>query len=708
MWAASTQAGSTGGYGHGVKSESGLVDVGRGKAADGAGGHKVLESAAVHGAGVNWLQMSYIEASNECDDLPMTPQLTYTVRALFTAADEAKPAQAAGLADYDAQAFLIAAYQRGYKWKARGGLVENFLTTLHEAYTTNQYDYFLQYLTVKKQQDGLPVLEVIDGQQRLTTLTLFFGVGRAAGWLTEHDFTQQRLRYDIRRDEAGQSLLDRYVYNTTALQELLGIGVAGVVAPTWDKFLAGQPAGTDRQDMYHLFEAAQCIYDFGKNLSSAKEREGYWHYVADYAKLIVNSVDTRMASEKIFSNLNDNRKELTDLDLVKGLLLTRPARESSNSFQQIMELRTAQGRQWDEMAQWLAQPEVAAVFGLGDSRQKDADGLQLLVTLLAERQSGWASFEQQQASAENKKRFPLYAFLRECLTGDNRRERRAGALLRELRELYLLLRDWYDDIALRNGLGVLVASNSYGLVNFQKLLRKLTNPALLTANPPRPQVWAEIKRLQCLKPLDGTTDAVDSWPVSYGEHNNDIQDFLLLLSVFPAQVRSGAPVLFDFAANRAEKWSLEHIFPQNPDETYQDLPPVEQAELLQLLAPASHDRTRQLLAIPRPARTDDETNELQDLLLAAAPYLNGLGNLVLLNFGTNSALRNYSFSKKRLLLNEKVAKGAFVPAHTFGVFAKLVPDSATDRLGLWGPQEMKQHQVYLLRERAELQTFFAQ
>ena len=653
--------------------------------------------------------MPYFGISKECDNSPMTPQLTYTVRALFTAADEAKPAQAAGLADYEAQAFLIAAYQRGYKWKAKGGLVENFLATLHEAYSTGSDDYYLQYLTVKKQQGNSSMLEVIDGQQRLTTLTLFFGVGRAVGWLPEPDFTRHRLRYDIRLDVAtGQSLLDRYVYDTAALQELLGIGVAGAPAPTWDEFLVGQPAGTDRQDMYHLFEAAQCIYEFGKNLGSTREQEGFWQYVADHAKLIVNSVESRMASEKVFSNLNDNRKELTDLDLVKGLLLTRPARERSNSFQQIMELRTAQGRQWDEMAQWLAQPGVAAVFGLDNSRRENSDGLYLLVTLLAERQSGWVDFARQQAAAENKKRFPLYAFLRACLAGDGRRERRAGVLLRELRELYLLLRDWYDDVALRNGIGVLVASGRYGAIRFQRLLRQLTSPVKLATASPRAQIWAEIRGLQCLKPMDGVADATNSWPVSYGEDDGDIRDLLLLLSVFPAQARNGVPVLFDFAANRAEQWSLEHIFPQNPDETYQDLPPVEQAELLQLLAPASHDQARRLLAIPRQARTDTETAELQDLLLAASPYLNGLGNLVLLNIGTNSALRNYSFSKKRLVLNEKVAKGAFVPAHTFGVFAKLVPDSATDRLGLWGPQEMKQHQAYLLQERAALQTFFAQ
>ena len=205
----------------------------------------------------------------------MAQQLFYSVRDLFTAANQARPSQPAGLADYEARDFLIAAYQRGYKWKADGGLVENFLDTLFEAQEAGQPDYYLQYLTVKRQGGERPTLEVIDGQQRLTTLTLFFGVGRAAGWLPGPDFTLGKLRYDIRQDEQGRSLLDRYVYDTGALRALLGLGTADGTAPDWAAFVAGQPAGVDRQDMYHLFEAAQCIHRFGEWLGTDGRRQSF-------------------------------------------------------------------------------------------------------------------------------------------------------------------------------------------------------------------------------------------------------------------------------------------------------------------------------------------------------------------------------------------------------------------------------------------------
>ena len=291
----------------------------------------------------------------------------------------------------------------------------NLLATLHEAYATGQPDYYLQYLTVKRQPGPRPTLEVIDGQQRLTTLTVFFGVGAAVGWLAGPHFTAGRLRYDIRSPQ-GQSLLDRYVYDGDSLRRLLGCEGEGPA--DWDEFVDGQPAGTNRQDMYYLFEAARCIYAFGQALE-AEERGDFWAYVADRARLIVNAVAATTASETVFANLNDNRQELTDVDLVKGLLLTRPARESSSSFGQLLERRTAQGRQWDEMAQWLARPAVAAVFGLPAPAGElgGQAGLRLLVELLAERETGGAAL--------GAGRFPLYTFWRVQLAGG--RSGRRGA-----------------------------------------------------------------------------------------------------------------------------------------------------------------------------------------------------------------------------------------------------------------------------------------
>lgn len=77
--------------------------------------------------------------------------------------------------------FYIPAYQRGYRWSAEQ--VEQLIDDLEEFKTrretnTNAF-YCLQPLVIKPvKQDNIGSLEVIDGQQRLTTILLILQVLR--------------------------------------------------------------------------------------------------------------------------------------------------------------------------------------------------------------------------------------------------------------------------------------------------------------------------------------------------------------------------------------------------------------------------------------------------------------------------------------------------------------------------------------------------
>jgi len=77
--------------------------------------------------------------------------------------------------------FRIPLYQRPYAWE--GQQVLQLLEDLYAAYTDDpNQDYHIGILSVAKARDG--VYDLIDGQQRITTLAL---IGKAAGkyWLTE-------------------------------------------------------------------------------------------------------------------------------------------------------------------------------------------------------------------------------------------------------------------------------------------------------------------------------------------------------------------------------------------------------------------------------------------------------------------------------------------------------------------------------------------
>ena len=66
--------------------------------------------------------------------------------------------------------FVIPSYQRGYRWEKKQVL--DLLNDIFQFSNSNDDNesYYLQPLVVKKRDEG--IFEVLDGQQRLTTLLL--------------------------------------------------------------------------------------------------------------------------------------------------------------------------------------------------------------------------------------------------------------------------------------------------------------------------------------------------------------------------------------------------------------------------------------------------------------------------------------------------------------------------------------------------------
>ncbi len=70
--------------------------------------------------------------------------------------------------------YLIPYYQRGYRWEIEN--VKALLDDIHNFIDSKEEFYCLQPIVVvpNLDKDGLRIWEVIDGQQRLTTLYIIF------------------------------------------------------------------------------------------------------------------------------------------------------------------------------------------------------------------------------------------------------------------------------------------------------------------------------------------------------------------------------------------------------------------------------------------------------------------------------------------------------------------------------------------------------
>ena len=207
--------------------------------------------------------------------------------------------------------FEIPAYQRPYSWE-----IEHVSVLLEDLRNAMEQDstapYFMGSIVLIKEENS-PESEVIDGQQRLTTLTMLLCVLRdlasdntkkseidqfiveAGNSLTG---TQNRFRINLR--ERDKSFFQNNVQSMEALEKFLAMDKA--------RF-------SDSQQ--RIFENVGFLY---KKLSeySETERNSLARYLVQQCYLIVVATPDNASAHRIFSVLNDRGLNLSPTDILKS------------------------------------------------------------------------------------------------------------------------------------------------------------------------------------------------------------------------------------------------------------------------------------------------------------------------------------------------------------------------------------------------------
>ena len=85
---------------------------------------------------------------------------------------------------------------------------------------------------------------------------------------------------------------------------------------------------------------------------------------------------------------------------------------------------------------------------------------------------------------------------------------------------------------------------------------------------------------------------------------------------------------------------------------------------------------------------------------------NWIGNLTLLDSGTNRSYKNKIFAWKKEILQERIRSGVFVPVCTQNIFNKVIP-GATHIDWKWSHEDKKAYHAYLLKVINEFKKEFA-
>lgn len=555
--------------------------------------------------------------------------------------------------------FFVPAYQRGYRWGEHE--VKALLDDIYAdgKRDTNQ-NYCLQPIVVKWQPADSAAggaaqtkghFELIDGQQRLTTLYLIY----------------------------------HYLHQKIGIETKLPFSLRYQTRPLSTHYLHSLDLGRKDEniDFFHMHGAYQCIGDWFEDAAKGTGNAVQFVCFQVYGHL-QNQVHViwydagEVDSTTLFTRLNVGRIALTNAELVKALLLARRAGNGLVDEYRQIEFAT----QWDTIEREL-QDEKFWAFLTNKPGKAYPTRIEFLFDLIARKPKG------------EKERFFTFLRFRDDLESRGKDPREVWA---PVLELYHVLREWFENRDLYHKVGYLVAIG----VGIDELLddskrvdaseNKLTKTGFRAALDDRLKASLNL-------------DAASARELSYDTDYDKCERLLLLFNVESVRRLEHSSERYPFHSHKGENWSLEHIHAQHAEPLNTEAQwrswlndSTLALDSLRLDSPDDEKRKQSLIGEIRGvlarkvtrAEFDAFARQVMENFLHAAgseDAVHSIANLALLSGSVNSALNNAAFHAKRLRVIKLDRMGKFIPICTRRVFFKYYTDAGSQQMHLWSRED---------------------
>lgn len=223
--------------------------------------------------------------------------------------------------------FLVPDYQREYVWKA-DDQVEQFLTDIDNEYDENaeqQESYFIGSIIIVKNKNKY---DVIDGQQRLTTITLTLCAIRDL--LSTQEFTLN----EIQKEHLSTVKKLLYSFDLDTEKHLLRLQLQYEESRNFldTLILKEKYEGENTASIQKMRAAYNQIYNYLENIlqKGVPALTKFARYFMSKIDLVLIESEDIGSALKIFETINQRGASLNAMDLVKNLLF-RQANESQFS-----------------------------------------------------------------------------------------------------------------------------------------------------------------------------------------------------------------------------------------------------------------------------------------------------------------------------------------------------------------------------------------
>lgn len=441
-------------------------------------------------------------------------------------------------------AFYIPDYQRGYRWTRRQ--VEDLLNDIFEfSQKENAGIYCLQPLVVIKRSSEEQLLdrvhaakdldevkrilngqwEVVDGQQRLTTIRLILEV------LRHHRFYE--ITYQTREDSA----------------EFLN----GITTTEAEK------EAEKNIDFYHIYEAYKKIDEWLKEIDG-KQKERFQNVLLHRVKFIW--YETKEDPKEVFTRLNIGKISLTNAELIKALLLNKSNFGSSDD-DKIRLWQQEIAMEWDVIEYALQSNEFWLFLNApGDERPTRIDYVFDMIC----RCDMLGCKDEKDTSDE----FRTFRYFYHYLAVQKQKEISLAQAVRtiweKVREIFQTLQEWFDDMELYHYVGYLICMGR----NIDEIYEHW-NDSDNKAGFIEKYLTEEIKKTIPYKDIENTVYEVKQEGSQFkGGSKTNCRPILLLHNLQTvinqnrilsanAKYKNGVFYKFPFHLYKLEGWDVEHI-----------------------------------------------------------------------------------------------------------------------------------------------------
>ena len=549
--------------------------------------------------------------------------------------------------------FYVPSYQRGYRWNKQQ--VIDLLEDIWEFSQKNELKkdefYCLQPIVVKK-MDGLEEKwEVIDGQQRLTTIYIILTYIKQN--ILPKAATTFSLEFETRK---GSEL---FLKNIDAERK------------------------DENIDYYHIFSALQNATEWfeskGDETSVAIE---VYNKLLNQTKFIWYQINDDVDPIDIFTRINLGKIPLTNSELIKALFLKKDnfGTESEREKVHLKQLEIA--NEWDQIEYSLQNDEFW--YFICNGLEEYETRIEFIFNMMSREINN--TFEAPISEKHNE--FFSFLVFSKLFKEEEQRIKEENLpyhkspidnLWLRIKKYFMTFEEWFNNRELYHLVGYLVTVD-VKIDEIKKETETMTKSELI-------EYLNSTIRNSILAKED-----IEEW--DYNKDGKKIKNVLLLFNVISLVANEKSNLRFPFDRFKIEKWDIEHIHAVNsemPNDTKHrfDWLKAAQDEIDDVTI---SDKIKEF--IKNDLISDDNAfAALYDEILTTYgdnEDINDISNLTLLDASTNRSYKNAIFPIKRKIILKNDREGTFIPICTKNVFLKYYSEDIK-QMTFWGNDDRERY-----------------